>query len=101
MKIAKERHMTLDLEIPDFLNLRLSQAERDAAAAQLPRHAPARIDQPRELTADEKTAQRLAAFRALKREKSRGRVAKMKARMSDKAALAAGLKWDVVRGGWR
>lgn len=36
-----------------------------------------------------------------KKEKARGRIAKMKARMADKEAIAAGKTWDTVNGGWR
>lgn len=35
------------------------------------------------------------------KQKARGRIAKMKTRMADRAALDAGKTWDVVRGGWR
>jgi hypothetical protein len=85
--------MQHELDIPDFL--KIPQAER-AAAWRAWTHRPSTV-----LGLDTTTAERLALFRARKKEKSRGRVAKMLAVKSDRSALQAGLTWDVKRGGWR
>lgn len=36
-----------------------------------------------------------------RKEKARGRIAKMLARKAEREAVAAGKTWDAVRGGWK
>jgi hypothetical protein len=85
--------MTDDLAIPAFL--RISKRDRARAWRTFKPAAPA-VPQ-----AVDKNAERLALFAAQRKEKSRGRVAKMLAKRSDRAAVEAGKVWDTVRGGWR
>lgn len=77
-----------DLTIPEFLRrLPCARSQHDplppaAAQPEEQRSAWVRIDE-------------------RKRQKSRGRVAKMKAKMADREAMRAGKVWDTVTGRWR
>ena len=76
-----------NLEIPDFLNRKTNGLK--------PERGPAKVFA---MAISPSSWERLEERR---KEKSRGRVAKMLARKAERAAVAAGKVWDTERGGWR
>lgn len=73
--------------IPDFLNRKLNGIKPDTGPLS------SAIAARRQSSWD--------AIRAKKKEKARGRVAKMLAIKSERDASAAGKRWDAINGGWK
>lgn len=76
-----------NLVIPDFLNRKTNGVK--------PQREPATV------YAMPVTPSSWEKIEAQRKEKARGRVAKMLAIKRDREAAASGKVWDVVRGGWK
>ena len=86
--------MTDDLDIPDFLRRKKSKPP-SAPEGGLDKIAGAAF-----CGTEERWRQYEAAQREQRQRKSRGRVGKMLAVRSDRAAVEAGKRWDVKTGRW-
>lgn len=88
--------MTDDLDIPDFLRREKSKPpSRPGGGLDKPQLTGAAL-----CGTEERWKQYEAAQREQRQRKSRGRVAKMLAVRSDRAAVEAGKRWDVKTGRW-